>query len=463
MGDFKYQLLTYGLFDYAGVERHLEKMAAKGWRFTSVGNFFWIFRRTEPANVKYAVTYIPEMSQFDPQPPEKQYDIEDYCEAAGWKKVDRWMQMQIFCSENPDAVPIETDESLRLEEIHKSMKKNYLLSHILLLLVYLLNAFTIYDGASYDWIGFLADSSRLWLSGIWICGILLMAFDIGYYCYWYNVAKKAVQSGQNCPEPRLYRYFNRICLAAFFLLFLGLISSYNRTMAVSMLVYVVCIFLLVVVVRILQQKMKQEGVSKGANAAITVVIGMFMSIILVGGTTWFSMVTWSRGESPSNVEFYDVGEDSWIIYCDELPICMDDFTVVDCVKNSKRILHEKESVLLKQVDYRQNLLVEEEGIKAITVLDYRVLTVKADFMYEYALKSMWEQMFRYSEEGEQEKTEYRVMYESEAGTMYRQYYEGLPVAYEWLVLTENKIVPMKIFLEELTEEQMGMIVEKLAK
>lgn len=42
MGDFKYQLLTYGLFDYAGVERHLEKMAAKGWRFTSVGNFFWI-------------------------------------------------------------------------------------------------------------------------------------------------------------------------------------------------------------------------------------------------------------------------------------------------------------------------------------------------------------------------------------------------------------------------------------
>ena len=128
MGDFKYQLLTYGLFDYAGVERHLEKMAAKGWRFTSVGNFFWIFRRTEPANVKYAVTYIPEMSQFDPQPPEKQYDIEDYCEAAGWKKVDRWMQMQIFCSEDPDAVPIETDEGLRLEAIHKSMKKNFLLT-----------------------------------------------------------------------------------------------------------------------------------------------------------------------------------------------------------------------------------------------------------------------------------------------------------------------------------------------
>ena len=45
MGDFKYQISLYNLFDYIGVERHLEKMAAKGWRFTSIGNFFWIYRR----------------------------------------------------------------------------------------------------------------------------------------------------------------------------------------------------------------------------------------------------------------------------------------------------------------------------------------------------------------------------------------------------------------------------------
>ena len=31
MAKYKYQLGNFNLFDYAGVERHLEKMAAKGW------------------------------------------------------------------------------------------------------------------------------------------------------------------------------------------------------------------------------------------------------------------------------------------------------------------------------------------------------------------------------------------------------------------------------------------------
>ena len=143
MAKYKYQLGTFNLFDYAGVERHLEKMAAKGWQFDSV-NTFWKFKKAEPEKLKYSVTYIPEASDLDPEPLEKQKEIEEYCEKAGWKKVGNWLQMQIFCTENPDAVPIETDEELRLEFIRKSMKKNLLISHGLLLLVFLMNMFTTF-------------------------------------------------------------------------------------------------------------------------------------------------------------------------------------------------------------------------------------------------------------------------------------------------------------------------------
>lgn len=463
MGAFKYQLATHNLFDYMGVERHLEKMAAKGWRFTSIGNFFWIYKKAEPASVKYSVTYIPEASQFDPHPLEKQRDMEAYCEAAGWKKVDNWMQMQIFCSENPDAVPIETDESLRLEVIHKTMKKNYLLSHILLLLVYALNAFTIVDGATYDWISFFSNNSRLWLCGVWLCGIILMAFDIGYYLYWYKSAVNAVQNGQTCPEPRLYRHFVRICIFAFVVLVLGLLSSYNKTMAISLLLYLTGIFLVIVAVRAIQQKMKWRGVSKGTNATVTVVSCIVLSLLLVGGTTWFSMVTWSRGETPSNVEFYDIGNRSWIIYSDPLPLYIEDFAQIESLKNSRHVLHEQESALLKKGQYRQTLYALEEEFKTVMELEYQIITVKAGFMYDSVLETLWKQKFRYAEEGEAEKTEYRAVYESEAGTMYQEYYEGLPVAYEWLVLNENKIIPLTVFLDELTEEQMEMIVEKLSK
>ena len=148
MGEYKYQLASFVLFDYMGVEAYLEKMAAKGWRFDQIGSFAWRFRRAEPARVKYSVTYVPEASEFDPEPLEKQKEMEEYCEAAGWEKAGSWMQMQIFCSETPEAVPIETDELLRLEIIKKSMKKNFLFSHLLLLLVFLMNAFTQFQIAS---------------------------------------------------------------------------------------------------------------------------------------------------------------------------------------------------------------------------------------------------------------------------------------------------------------------------
>ena len=188
MGKYKYQLSTFNLFDYAGVERHLEKMAAKGWQFDSV-TYFWKFRKTEPAQLKYSVTYIPEASDLDPEPLEKQKDIEAYCEEAGWKKVGSWMQMQIFCTDNPDAVPIETDEELRLDVIRRSMNKNLLFSHGLLLLVFLMNMFTTFETAKRNWAEFLSDSHRLWNAGLWMWGILILLIDIAFYLTWMLRAK----------------------------------------------------------------------------------------------------------------------------------------------------------------------------------------------------------------------------------------------------------------------------------
>ena len=67
MRDVKYRLETFTLYDYRGVERHLEAMEAKGWRLEKTGNL-WKYRRTEPKKVHYAVTYVPEASEFNPAP-----------------------------------------------------------------------------------------------------------------------------------------------------------------------------------------------------------------------------------------------------------------------------------------------------------------------------------------------------------------------------------------------------------
>ena len=101
MGKYKYQILNFNLFDYMGVEAHLEKMAAKGWRFESVIGVFWKFLKSEPKKLKYSVSYLKKHSEFAPAPSEEQMDMEAYCREAGWWKAGNWMQMQIFCTDNP--------------------------------------------------------------------------------------------------------------------------------------------------------------------------------------------------------------------------------------------------------------------------------------------------------------------------------------------------------------------------
>ena len=459
MAKYKYQLSTFNLFDYAGVERHLEKMAAKGWQFDSIGSFAWKYKKAEPAHLKYSVTYIPEASDFDPLPLEKQKGIEEYCEEAGWKKAGNWLQMQIFCSENPNAVPIETDEEMRLTFIGKSMKKNFLFSHTLLLFVFLLNAVTMFTTATNNWPEFLSDSSRLWNCGLWIWGILLLLLDIVYYMVWMHRARKAVEEGRTCPEPKVYRIWNRVAWVVLLILLLGMFSSYTSGMIWFMVVYMTGIFLVVFGVRKVQKKLKEKGVSKTGNWVLTVCLCVFLSFLLVGGLTAlvFSFdIRLTKERTPEDIILVNGRE--WETYQDTLPLYVKDFAETD-FNNSSREAREKSSFLVGYGEYREYLFEGKENTSITVANRYEVITAKVEFLYDFLLEAFYEREFRHWDDAEREKTEYRVAYECDAGTMYRQYYEGLPMAHDWLVLTSNKIVPMTLFLEDLTEEQMKIIVE----
>lgn len=463
MAKYKYQLSTFNLFDYAGVERHLEKMAAKGWQFDSIGSFAWKYKKIKPANLKYSVTYIPEASEFDPEPLEKQKDMETYCEEAGWKKVGNWLQMQIFCSENPDAVPIETEEELRLEYIEKSMKKNFLFSHTLLLVVFILNAFSTFGTAKNNWPMFLSDSSRLWNCGIWMWGIFLLLFDIAYYMIWMHRAKNAVKEGRNCPEPRAYRYWNRIAWCVLLLLLAGMFFSYTSGMIWFMVVYLVCILLIILGVRKVQKKLKEKGVSKGGNVATTMFLCVCLTLLLTSGLVALILgFDLSLTEKRAAVDSIWVNGKEWKVYQDTLPLLVEDFAE-NLYSASSRKAKEQSSILASYGEYEEYLFDGKE-VTSVTVANrYQVITAKAEVLYNFLLDSFYEREFRHWDKEEKQKTEYRVAYESEEGTMYRQYYDGLPMAHDWLVLTKNKIVPMTLYLEELTSEQMRAIVEKLAE
>ena len=464
MGDYKYQIATFNLFDYAGVEKHLESMAAKGWRFDSIGSIFWKYKKAEPAKLKYSVTYIPESSEFDPEPLEKQKDIEAYCEEAGWKKAGNWMQMQIFCSENQDAVPIETDEELRLNYIHKSMKKNFLTSHLLLFFVFLINMGTQFSTAKRNPVEFLSDSIRLWTCGIMLWGILLLLFDVVYYYIWMRSAKWAVTEGYRCPEPKGYRYWNRLGWCVLLVLIVGMFSSYTSGMVWFMVVYLVSLFLIIWAVRKAQQKMKAEGFSKQSNVTLSIILCVILTFVLLGGmTAVILMADISLTKDRKAVDSILVNGREWEIYQDELPLYVKDLAEIELSSNSCEA-REQSTFLVGYGDYSEYLFDGAEA-KTVTVANnYEVIDVKADFLYEFLLKAFYSRELRYWDDEEKEKVEFRVVYENENGKICRQYCEGLPVVHDWLILTENKIISMELYLDDdLTEEQMKILIEKFAE
>ena len=104
-----YRVMSNAFFDRTGIVAKLEKLALKGWRLESIGGMFWKFRRIPAQKLRYAVTYFPEVSAFDPALPEKRSEFLDFCQAAGWQLCGSNGQLQVFVNEDPEAVDLETE------------------------------------------------------------------------------------------------------------------------------------------------------------------------------------------------------------------------------------------------------------------------------------------------------------------------------------------------------------------
>ena len=52
----KRRLELFQTNDYEAIEKHLTKMAKKGWFLESIGTFLWTYRKGEPKDLTYEVT-----------------------------------------------------------------------------------------------------------------------------------------------------------------------------------------------------------------------------------------------------------------------------------------------------------------------------------------------------------------------------------------------------------------------
>lgn len=382
MKDTKRRAESFMFFDYAGVERHLTKMAAKGWRLESTANWAWTYRRSQPARVTYAVTYVPEASDWNPEPTRTEQELEAYCAAAGWEKVCPWGKAQIYCTEQPDPIPIETDEAMRLDIIRKSMRKGVLPSYYLLLAVFAFNIWAQWGGFKLDPVEFLSGN-RLALMAMIFWGILIDLWGLFYYLWWSRKSEKSIREGGGCVRPKRYRAVERITWSGLVLIFLWMLWGQGNRYITFVLLYMAGMILVMFILFKTRALLKNRGVSKTANWIVFLVLDAVLVCALMGMMVWGALRHDIFTRQGAEVYTDERGVE-WDIYHDNLPLRTEDFVTPDAGVIYSREKTRQKSLLLAldicdQRGYHFNKDLYDPEIS------YDVLEVKAGFLYDYCL------------------------------------------------------------------------------
>ena len=190
-----YRLYPFAFFDRDGITARLEGMARKGW-LLECATPLWIYRRAEPAEVRYAVCYTPQVSENDPEPPEGQQEFREFCAYTGWEYVCSGAQMQIFRNFQEDPTPIETDPRLEVASIHASYRKQRLGLHLLQILLALRSLDLLFSQPRSP----LARPGSLLSCVFWLAVLFLNAGQFLLYWAWRRRATRR-------PPPSMSRWW----------------------------------------------------------------------------------------------------------------------------------------------------------------------------------------------------------------------------------------------------------------
>ncbi len=385
----KRRIERFCFFDHTHIARHLEKMAAKGWMLDKVTGFGWEYRAAEPKQLRFAVSYYPKASAFDPEPTEGERQFQDFCAHTGWQLACSSAQLQIFYNEDPDPTPIQTEPALELVAIHETAKKNLLPSHGILLGLLAMQLWLYGDGLRRDPIGQLSNGTQMLTL---ICFVLLgleSLTEIVHYFRWYGKAKKAVAQGILPPTMNTSRT-QWLLTAAVWILAIFMVGKLAdwivngdrtyRFIGLTMVVWFVLQFLLI---RSIMGYLKKKKAPRGLNRTVTILGGGLLSLAMMSAIIFTTLKLSQEGMfAEKTEETYEYHGMTWVVDRDEIPLRLEDLLEeVPDVYSTRR--SGGESFLLGHWQMTQRVRFDAESYKKQPDLRYNVTEVKLPALYDF--------------------------------------------------------------------------------
>lgn len=463
MRDKKRCIPQFAFYDKAGIQEYLERQAKEGWMLQKI-SVNWVFRRIEPKKIHFFVSYFPKKSVFEAEGSEEQRLFWDFCEHAGWKLAATNEQMQIFYNENENPVPIETDAAMEVEKVHRSAKKSYVSTYILLLVSWLLQLGMNLQRLRRDPLGTLADNSVLFLL---LAGTLLAIYvirEIVRYFLWYKKARRAAEEeGRFVPARAIGKVWSVIPYAAIFCILLEMIFLSDSRMTRAFFCVLAAVILYAALIVGVSGWMKRRRMPAAVNRLTVVVLGVLLCIAMVHGI--FVMVIRGTFSGGGKAQTYEYNGRTYEALRDELPLTVGDLLRGedggDSPERYSCELTEKESLLLARTEARQ---VPRRDAGNLPEMRYTVTEIKLPFLYDWCLEVL-KDSYSYSREFDG-KLSYHELRGTDAApwgadAAYRAYWDG-EAEREYVVCYGNVIVELNTEWE-MTEEQMAVAGEKLVK
>lgn len=327
----RYELNLYSFYDHTGMERHFERMAAKGWMIEKLGGL-WRYRRCAPRRLRFCVAYYPEASEYDPAAPsEGEQTFWDYCASAGWQRAAYRAQTHAFYNEDEDAVPIETEAAVQVETLHRAAKKEYLFSLWAMLALAAFQTVMWVMQLSDDLIDVLASTTRLFSAATYPLLLLVCTCELARYYRWHRKAVRAAEELGRFTPTRSTRFLSGTALTAALAIFALILLGTGENLPVYL--FSVCAFFGIMaltfgVKALLRRKNVDATTAKLVTGIAAVVFTLLYIALMSYGVfhDWFERV-------PENAEPYEYsypygrGEVyTGYAYHDPLPLYVEELT-----------------------------------------------------------------------------------------------------------------------------------------
>lgn len=456
-------LPLYSFYDRTGIAKHLTEMAAKGWLLEKLNGWCWSYRRIEPKQLHFTVTFFPSATQFDPYPAEGLETFWDFCAEAGWVLAASNAQVQVFYSEQERPVPMETDSKAAFENIHRTMKKGTLRSYWTLLVLGILEALLFLWQVWQNPIDQLSSMIQLNALFAFVPLILLALIELARYYRWRKRAAAALELGDTLPELGSARWLSILILAltGIELLVLAIVCLRDsRGMALTIIMALLYMGLMFFLANGVRKAMQHLHCKPMMNRLVTSGVIIAMTIGMMAGMIALVFKTNGLFTDSNVVETYEYHGMTWDVYADPLPLTIQDLVPTDYTQWSTRLTRDS-SPLLTHLEATQRPRMDALEQPD---LSYEIVIVKAGFLYGLCKQEYIDWVERDNDKLPPEYwSEYRPIDSAPWGAskVYQQYASGEP-RNQFLLCWPDRIAEIHFDLEwEITEALMETVGEKL--